>query len=198
MAFGLSCLPARRILGIPCHFDDPVITASASCAGGTGFEFDPVVQLRFREERARRLVSRVSARTSLPNFNTLWVDEKVVLTSLYLHSLTKRGRRRRKGRRDEREEERGEVHRLVGGFERNNCSAAVHKFVWIGRYLTYTFCCWEVKQAQPTFLSSKRILGVSRQSSPGAGIMEADDSQVMTVFTVQPSFHHRHSTNRVS
>ena len=32
----------------------------------------------------------------------------------------------------------------------------------------------------------------------GAGIMEADDHQVTTVFTVQPSFHHRHSTNRVS
>ena len=32
----------------------------------------------------------------------------------------------------------------------------------------------------------------------GAGIMEADDRQVTTVFTVQPSFHHRHSTNRVS
>ena len=33
---------------------------------------------------------------------------------------------------------------------------------------------------------------------PGAGIMEADDRQVTTVFTVQPSFHHRHSTNPVS
>ena len=33
---------------------------------------------------------------------------------------------------------------------------------------------------------------------PGAGIMEADDRQVTTVFTVQPSFHHRHSANRVS
>ena len=33
---------------------------------------------------------------------------------------------------------------------------------------------------------------------PGAGIMEADDHQVTTVFTVQPSFHHRDSTNRVS
>ena len=32
---------------------------------------------------------------------------------------------------------------------------------------------------------------------PGGGIMEADDRQV-TVFTVQPSFQHRHSTNRVS
>ena len=32
----------------------------------------------------------------------------------------------------------------------------------------------------------------------GAGIIEADDRQVTTVFTVQPSFHHRHSTNRVS
>ena len=33
--------------------------------------------------------------------------------------------------------------------------------------------------------------------SSGAGIMEADDRQV-TVFTVQPSLRHRHSTNRVS
>ena len=29
----------------------------------------------------------------------------------------------------------------------------------------------------------------------GAGTMEADDRQEMTVFTVQPSFHHWHSTN---
>ena len=33
---------------------------------------------------------------------------------------------------------------------------------------------------------------------PGAGIMEADDRQVTTVFTVQPSFHDRPSANRVS
>ena len=33
---------------------------------------------------------------------------------------------------------------------------------------------------------------------PGAGIMEADDRQVTTVFTVQPSFHHPYSTNLVS
>ena len=32
----------------------------------------------------------------------------------------------------------------------------------------------------------------------GAGIMEADDRPVTTVFTVQQSFHHRHSTNRIS
>ena len=32
----------------------------------------------------------------------------------------------------------------------------------------------------------------------GADIMEVDDRQVTTVFTVQPSFHHRHSTNRIS
>ena len=32
----------------------------------------------------------------------------------------------------------------------------------------------------------------------GAGIMEANDRQVTTVFTAQPSFHHRHSTNQVS
>ena len=34
--------------------------------------------------------------------------------------------------------------------------------------------------------------------TPGAGIMVADDRQVTTVFTVQPSFHHRHSTNQIS
>ena len=37
-----------------------------------------------------------------------------------------------------------------------------------------------------------------RYHCPGAGIMEANDSQVTPVFTVQPSFHHRHSTNRVA
>ena len=34
-------------------------------------------------------------------------------------------------------------------------------------------------------------------TTSGAGITEADDRQVTTVFTVLPSFHHRHSTNRV-
>ena len=33
---------------------------------------------------------------------------------------------------------------------------------------------------------------------PGASIMGADDCQVTTVFTVQPSFHHWHSTNQAS
>ena len=35
------------------------------------------------------------------------------------------------------------------------------------------------------------------QVCSGAGITETDHRQVTTVFTVQPSFHHRHSTNRV-
>ena len=55
------------------------------------------------------------------------------------------------------------------------------------------------------FPSFATFCGTARQScvtahvgSPGAGIMEADDRQVTTVFTVQPSFHHRHSTNPVS
>ena len=39
---------------------------------------------------------------------------------------------------------------------------------------------------------------VQRTMQTGDDIMEADDHQVTTVFTVQPSFHHRHSTNRVS
>ena len=56
-------------------------------------------------------------------------------------------------------------------------------------------------------LSSHRLDNVTQSSSvrvllfgerPGAGVTEADDRQVTTVFTVQPSFHHRHSTNRVS
>ena len=40
-------------------------------------------------------------------------------------------------------------------------------------------------------------LPAHRQSTTEAGIMEADNRQVTIVFTVQPSFHHRHSTNRV-
>ena len=42
------------------------------------------------------------------------------------------------------------------------------------------------------------LIGVVLQLRPGAGIMEADDRQVTTAFTVQRSFHHRHSTNRAS
>ena len=45
-----------------------------------------------------------------------------------------------------------------------------------------------------------RVAPLDRSSvtrSAGAGIMEADDRQVTTVFTAQPSFHHRHTTNRV-
>ena len=40
--------------------------------------------------------------------------------------------------------------------------------------------------------------GLEAKGGPGAGIMEADDHQVTTVFTVQRSFHNRNSTNRVS
>ena len=49
----------------------------------------------------------------------------------------------------------------------------------------------------PLFLS-RVLLKRNVNFSPGAGIMEADDRQVTTVFVVQLSFHHRHSTNRVS
>ena len=44
----------------------------------------------------------------------------------------------------------------------------------------------------------KLLLQWLPRQAPGAGIMEADDRQVTTVFTVQPSFHRRHSTNLVS
>ena len=52
------------------------------------------------------------------------------------------------------------------------------------------------KMAEELFRCLAPALGVV--SSPGASIMEAYDRQVTTVFTVQQSFHHRHSTNRVS
>ena len=48
------------------------------------------------------------------------------------------------------------------------------------------------------FFPGRVIPSDLKTGTPGAGIMEADDRQVTTVFTVQPSFHHRHSTNRVS
>ena len=48
-----------------------------------------------------------------------------------------------------------------------------------------------------TLKLSRNSKGLTGLEWPGAGIMEADDRQVTTVSTVQPSFHHRHSTNRV-
>ena len=63
-------------------------------------------------------------------------------------------------------------------------------------------CSLHVRQAG--MLSAVRLQGHLANTTDctakvrlGAGIMEADDRQVTTVFTVQPSFHHRHSTNRV-
>ena len=41
----------------------------------------------------------------------------------------------------------------------------------------------------------RNFLNIGR---PGTGIMETDDRQVTTVFTVHPSLHHGHTTNRVS
>ena len=49
------------------------------------------------------------------------------------------------------------------------------------------------RQSCQNIFYTQRLLARS-----GAGIMGADDRQVMTVFTIQPSFHHRHSTNWVS
>ena len=59
--------------------------------------------------------------------------------------------------------------------------------------------CWE--GGGDDVLSANRPHWVCREPrsrKPGAGIMEADDRQVTTNFTVQPSFHHLLSTNRVS
>ena len=42
------------------------------------------------------------------------------------------------------------------------------------------------------------VVGMFLERTSGAGIMEADEGQVTTVFTIQPSFHYRYSTNRLS
>ena len=42
------------------------------------------------------------------------------------------------------------------------------------------------------------LLAAVARGDLGAVIIEADDHHVTTVFTIQPSFHHRHSRNRVS
>ena len=54
-------------------------------------------------------------------------------------------------------------------------------------------CCYTCSLCRSIQLSFPRT-----PAWPGVGIMEADDRQVTTVFTVQPSFHHRHSINRLS
>ena len=51
------------------------------------------------------------------------------------------------------------------------------------------------RREEETALQKGYPLCCLRGPRPGAGIMEVDDRQVTTV---QPSFHHRHSTNRVS
>ena len=51
---------------------------------------------------------------------------------------------------------------------------------------------------QSQYTDTRSACPSSDLSTPGAGIMEANDYPVTTVFTVQPSFPHRHSTNRVS
>ena len=60
--------------------------------------------------------------------------------------------------------------------------------------VTVGLCCVGGDKKTDQRLSQR----ASAYKSSGAGIMETDDRQVTTVFTVQPSFHHRHSTNRVS
>ena len=54
------------------------------------------------------------------------------------------------------------------------------------------------KLEERLYILSSLLRVISQSAKPGAGIMEADYRQVTTIFTVQPSFHHLHSTNRVS
>ena len=58
----------------------------------------------------------------------------------------------------------------------------------------------KVRQQSVCLIRSDFLFGLVDKMFPssGASIMEADDRQVTTNFTVQPSFHHRHLTNCVS
>ena len=64
--------------------------------------------------------------------------------------------------------------------------------------------CTETDAAGPICYLSQSLSADTRgeggggAGGGGGGIVEADDRQVTTVFTVQPPFHHRHSTNPVS
>ena len=71
---------------------------------------------------------------------------------------------------------------------------SIHLFAAIRKKIRKKFTC-QSKQ-ETTYLPRKDT--TDDEWVMGAGIMEADDRQVTTGFTVQPSFHHRHSTNRVS
>ena len=65
--------------------------------------------------------------------------------------------------------------------------------VYCGRNASRPLSCVLWEECIQTF-----VLCTVGGMHPGTGIMEADGRQVTTVFTEQPSFHHRHSTNRVS
>ena len=55
--------------------------------------------------------------------------------------------------------------------------------------------CVKCSKRSAVSLSCRAFRG---SEETGAGIMEVGDRQVTKVFTVQPSFHHLHSTNRMS
>ena len=57
---------------------------------------------------------------------------------------------------------------------------------------------WPWRELWATLQLCEQMKDTVKVATPGAGIMEANDHQVTTVFTVQPSFHYWHSTNRVS
>ena len=68
-------------------------------------------------------------------------------------------------------------------------------FSVVSVFVAAPYICFPGKSKNCTVTA---VTGWKPSLLPGTGIMEADDRQVTTVFTVQPSFHHRHSTNRVS
>ena len=85
-----------------------------------------------------------------------------------------------------------EVH-LAGGGQQIDKPDVYLKSDWITFESTVDINC-QVGQLWSAALGNP----CTAAYGPGAGIMEAADRQVTTVFTVQPSFHNRHSTSRTS
>ena len=61
-----------------------------------------------------------------------------------------------------------------------------------------TFPGADARSGHDLVILNFRVRLKKTEVQPGASIMEAYDRQVTTVFTIQSSFHHGHSTNPVS
>ena len=77
------------------------------------------------------------------------------------------------------------------------CYVHIGRADWKSHVFCCVFCLFEFS-ARANVVQGSIPAVLSLRSRSGVDIMEADDRQVTTVFTVQLSFQHQHSTNRVS